>query len=177
LTRASIYEDLGGILLKTGLDKQNQPICFRRIDMSRVSTEIFTENFTTFIRTYEEQAIQCCIKTWNQFCSEYPIKSNYKITKKKRILSIGNDINIIDMANANGDISKISFSVDNRITMKSLRKNDDSPKIFVACRIWWNYDGYKVRGWLDHIEFDVSKDCITQFPQIRPIYPYWESQL
>ena len=145
--------------------------------MSRVFTETITESCSTLTQTDKDQAIQVCINTWNQFCPEYPIEKSAKIIKQKRWLSFGHDVTVIKMSEKNSEISKIIFDIDNRLTAKALRKHGESTKIFVSCRIWWNYDGYRVRGFLDHIEFDVTKGCIACFPQIIPVYPYWENPI
>jgi hypothetical protein len=145
--------------------------------MSRVSAEIITGSCSTLTQTYKDQAIQVCINKWNQFCPEYPIEKSAKIIKQKHWLPFGHDVTVIEMSEKNDEISKIIFDIDNKLTAKALRKHSEPTKIFVSCRIWWNYKGYRVRGFLDHIEFDVTKGNITRFPQIIPVYPYWENSI
>ena len=122
----------------------------------------------TLIQHYGEQAIQCCIDSWNQLCSMYPLSNVTEVVRRKRWLFCGSDVNVLEQREADGQISRITFGINRGLTARALQKSTDSSPVVVNCWIWWNCEGEQVRGWSDYIVVDITKNCVLRFPEITP---------
>lgn len=132
----------------------------------------YSINAKKLIEDYGDQAIQCCVNEWNQLCSEHPLTNVTKIAHQKRWRFFGHDVAVLEEDGACGEICKIELEINQHLTAKAIRKHPDSPVIVLNCRTWWNCEEEKVHGWSYHIEIDVMKCCITQFPEIIPVTPH-----
>ncbi len=128
----------------------------------------YPKDSATLIQHYGERAIQCCIDSWNQLYSQYPLSNLTEVLRRKKRLFYSSDVTVLEQGETPGRISRISFGINKRLTARALRRDGDSLLIAVNYRIWWNCEGDQVRGWSDHIMVDVTKDCVTQFPEITP---------
>jgi len=137
--------------------------------------ESYPKSNAMLLKDYHDQAIQCCINSWNQLCPSYPLAKVTEVTKQKRLGLFGSDVAFIVKSGNGEEISRIVFEINNRLTARAFRKHHESLLVIVDFRIWWNYDGYLVRGWLNHIMVDVVNNCVVNFPQITPTSPYWEN--
>jgi hypothetical protein len=126
----------------------------------------------TLLRDHGEQAIQCCINTWNQLCPLYPLTNLTEVIHRKRWLFLGPDVVTLEQNGRCGQISRIVFGINRRLTAKALRKYTDPPLIIVNCWICWNCGASRVRGWPSRIVVDVVKDCVAQFPDVVPATPH-----
>jgi hypothetical protein len=139
--------------------------------------ESYTKDNEMLLKNCHERAIQCCIDSWNQICPEHPLSNITKVAKQKQWRLFNSGIAIVVKSGNKGDVSKIVFEINNKLTAKAFRKHHESQLVVVNCRIWWNYDGYLVRGWIDHIVVDAVNNKVVDFPQITPSFPYWENPI
>jgi hypothetical protein len=130
------------------------------------------KDLAALLKEHGEQAIQCCIDTWNQLCPQYPLTNVTEVTRRKRWLFFGSDVVALEQDGSCGQISKIAFGINKRLTAKALRKHRDSPLIIVNCWICWDCGAEQVRGWSSHIVVDVVRGCVAQFPDITPSTPH-----
>lgn len=126
----------------------------------------------SLIKEYGDQAIKCCINSWNQLCPKHQIANLTEMEHRKRWLFCGHEVTSLKEEGASGEISKLILEVNEHLTKKALRKHPESSVIVLNCWTWWNYEKEQVHGWLDHIEVDVEKGCVTQFPEIAPPTPH-----
>ena len=132
----------------------------------------YSKNPSAFIRDYSDQAIQCCIKSWNELCPEHQLTNLTEVTHRKKWIFFGHDIAILEECKEEGEISKIVFEINEYLTAKAIRKNPDSPVMVLNCWTWWNCEHHQVHGWMDRITVDVMNGCVTNFPEISPATPH-----
>lgn len=128
----------------------------------------YTESPATFVQHYGDQAIQCCIDSWNKLCSSHPLANVTQAVQRRRWLVFGPRVTVLKQGEELGEISKIAFSVNGGLTARILRENKDSSLVVVNCLTWWNREDNQVRSWPDQIVVDIEKNCVTQFPEIAP---------
>lgn len=126
------------------------------------------KNSAVFIQHYDDQAIQCCIDSWNKLCSLYPLVNVTEVVQRRRWLVFGPRVTVLKQGEELGEISRIAFSINRGLTAKVLQKNRDSSLIVVDCLTWWNCEDNQARGWPDRIVVDAERNCVTQFPEIVP---------
>lgn len=130
-------------------------------------------DYKALIRDYGEEAIRCCIDSWNGLCPQYQLTNVTEVIHKKRGLFHSHDIEILEEEGGYGQISKISFEVNQHLTSKAFRKHKDSPQIVVDCCTWWDCGKCReTHGWKNHITVDVMKGCVTDFPEVNPASPH-----
>ncbi len=140
--------------------------------MTGGSVENCPENVRMLLRDHGDQAIQCCINAWNQLCPDYPLTNTTEVMHRKRWLFFGPDIVDLEQGGDCGQISRIAFGLNGRLTARAFRKHRDLPSVIVNCWIHWNCGETCVRGWSKHIAVDVMKDCVAQFPDVIPATPH-----
>jgi hypothetical protein len=118
------------------------------------------------------QAIQCCVNSWNQLCPQYPLTNTTEVIHRKRWLFSGSDVVALEQNRDCGQISRIAFGINKRLTAKAFRKHRNLPLVVVNCWICWNCGATRVRGWSNRIAVDIARDCIVQFPRIIPATPH-----
>ena len=130
------------------------------------------EDPAKLIKDYGDQVIKCCINSWNQLCPQHQLTNLEEMTRRKRWLFCGHEVTSLKEEGARGEISKLMLEVNEHLTRKALRKHPDSPVIILNCWTWWNYGREQVHGWLEHIEVDIEKGCVTKFPEILAPAPH-----
>ena len=135
-------------------------------------TEANMAGYTAPLKEYGEQAIQCCIDSWNRLCPQYPLTNVTAAKRRKRWSFVGPDVVTLEQAGDCGQISRITFGINGYASRSALRKRAEPPKITVNCWIHWNCEITRVRGWSDRIVVDIEKDCVVQFPNVVPMTPH-----
>ena len=119
-----------------------------------------------------DRAVQCCISEWNRLCPQYPLTNVTEVIHRKRWLFFGPDVCCLEQNGGCGQISRVTFGINRRLTARALRRQGNLPIIMLNCWICWNCGATQVRGWSNHIAIDVSRDCVVQFPHITPVTPH-----
>ena len=143
--------------------------------LMRESGTDYPRNAHALVEEYGDQAIQCCIDSWNQLCPDHPLTNLTQMDHRRRWLFCGHDVTSLKEDGVFGEISKIAFEVNQHLTAKALHKHPDSPVIILNCWTWWNYGKEQVHGWLNHIEVDVVNGNVALFPEIAPPTPHSHS--
>ena len=137
--------------------------------MTREVGTDYPKDVDTLIKDYGDEAIRCCISSWNQLCPHHPLTNVTEILHRNRYRFYGHDVSLLKEEGTRGEISEIAFDVNKHLTAKALRKHPDSPIVVLNCRTWWNYGTGEARGWTGHIEVDVAEGCVKKFPEVIPV--------
>jgi hypothetical protein len=143
--------------------------------MAKEGGKDYPKDPVTLIKEYGDQAIKCCINSWNQLCPQHQLTNLTDMIHEKHRLLLGHEVTSLKEDGTRGEISKLMLEVSQHLTKKALRKNPDSPVIVLNCWTWWNYEIEQVHGWSNHIEVDVKKGCVIEFPEIVPPTPHLHS--
>ena len=135
--------------------------------MIREERTEYPRDAAALINLYEDEAIRCCIDSWNQLCSEHPLTNATEVAHRKRFRFCGHNVAMFRADEICGEISKVAFEANKHLTAKALKENPDLPVMVLNCWTWWRCESGNVRGWIGHIEIDVAKRCVTQFPEIH----------
>ncbi len=130
------------------------------------------KGYAALLEEHGEQAVRCCIDTWNQLCPRYPLTNVAEVARRKRWAFFGPDIVTLEQGGECGQISEITFGVSRRLSRSGLRRSTDSLLIIVNYSVYWNCGGTRVRGWSGRIVVDVEKDCVVQFPDVISVTPH-----
>jgi hypothetical protein len=159
----------------TGANIQNyqSSLSVRKLlNMAKEKMFSYANGCTAMLKKYGEQAVQCCINTWNQLCPDYPLTNLKEVTHRKRWVLFGSDVYILEQNGPCGHISKIVFGVNRRHTAKALQRNEDLPLMTLNCWIWWNCGENWVRGWSNRIVVDLAKNRVVDSIYAIPITPH-----
>ena len=127
------------------------------------------KSYTALLEERDEQAIQCCINTWNQSCPQYPLMNTTEVAHRKRWFFSGSDVVTLEQTGECGHISRVTFGVNSRLTRSGLREHADSQLVTVNFWVSWNCESTRVRGWSDHIVVDVGEGRVVRFPEISAV--------
>ena len=128
----------------------------------------YTESSAIVAQHHGHEAIQCCIDSWNKLCSRHQLVNVTEAVQRRKWLVCGPRVTILKQGEELGEISKIAFSINRKLTAKVLQENKGLSLIVVSCLTWWNREDNEVRGWPDQIVVDTERNCVTQFPEIAP---------
>ncbi len=124
-------------------------------------------------REYTDQAIRCCIDTWNQLCPQHPLMNLTEIVWRKRWSLSGSDIAVLEQSGECGQISKITFGVSRQLAQRTFLKHGDQLLVTVDCQICWNCGTERVRGWSNCIVVDIKGNRVVQFPDVTCVTPHF----
>ncbi len=128
----------------------------------------YAEGSAVASRHHGHEAIQCCIDSWNRLCSLHPLVNVIETVQRRKWLVCGPRVTVLKQGEELGEISKIAFSINGRLTEEIRQENRRLSLIVVDCVTWWNCEDNVVRGWPEQIVVDTERNCVIQFPEIVP---------